>query len=535
MKILDIIEKRANCALGGMIKDEMLVEASKSREVIVPIILTENELTRYHGENKEYVIALRENNRLKGMFDLGVVLPSTNVNLILYVFTKDRVDCFTVGEFHGSVIKRRIKSDHKFDWNTIYTDEFYSYLHKIEEWIDSGNIVSDEYAKFNTLNNDMFEDVFAPKRYSENVYRVKSALEKERTIALSEVADIIRPRPDSDRDKRSMHLTASEWRYPIDYSKLREGVLTNTPVQKNDILFMNFDQIYLVDEEPQQEIHISPNFYIIRPKSISPQYLLMYLQSETAKIIMQSLSMGNVLSRIRMADMLNIPVIMPSLSEMEYIQTFRLKYYKPKDIADYSRANRLMAYMLRLQGKEKSTEKNDKPSDSVENILEEEWSQNIRVCKTEVMQEFLESDINELNTCFRGKAYKATLILAGSILEAILIDWLTEIKGTNFFDEPYIIRKEQWDKRNNCVKRDRYGNIMYYNKEAGLADYIDEIKELARPAWMKSREAHEIRKKRNLVHAKLCMNDSTEINEQTCREVIQYLKEVIETRGIRQK
>ncbi len=535
MRIVELIEQRFTSAFGGNTKDELLVRAARSNDKNVAVILTENMLSKYHGENKEYVIALRENNRLKGMFDLGVVLPNTSVNLILYIFTKERTDCFTVGEFHGSVIKRRIKRDQEFDWDTLYTDDYYKYLHKIEEWIGSSVVESDEYAKFNTISNELFEDVFAPKRYSENVYRVKSALEKEQTVALSEVADIIRPRPDCDRDKRSMHLTVSEWRYPIDYSKLREGVLTNTPVQKNDILFMNFEQIFLVDEEPQQEIHISPNFYIIRPKNISPQYLLMYLQSETAKIIMQSLSMGNVLSKIGMADMLNIPVIMPSLSEMEYIQTFRLKYYKPKDIADYSRANKLMAYMLRLQGGEKATEKSDKSSDSVENILEEEWSQNIRVCKTEVMQEFLESDINELNTCFRGKAYKATLILAGSILEAILIDWLTEIKGTNYFDEPYIIRKEQWDKRNNCVKRDRYGKIMYYNKEAGLADYIDEIKELARPVWMKSHEAHEIRKKRNLVHAKLCMSDSTEINEQTCREVIQYLKEVIETRGIRQE
>ena len=162
-------------------------------------------------------------------------------------------------------------------------------------------------------------------------------------------------------------------------------------------------------------------------------------------------------------------------------------------------------------------------TDSLEDILEEEWTQNIRVCKTEVMKEFLDSDIRELNTCFRGKAYKATLILAGSILEAVLIDWLSEIKGIDYFNAPYIIRRERID---------REGNITYYEKEAVLADYIDEIKELARPRWMKSEEAHVIRKKRNLVHAKLCMRDTNEINEETCREVIQYLKEVIETRGI---
>lgn len=533
MDIFKIIEKRFSCAFGGNIRDEVLVEASKSKERNIGLILTENELTKYYGENKEYIIALRENNRLKGMFDLGVILPNTSVNLILYVFTKDRPDSFVVGEYHGTVQKRRIKSDQPFDWKTIYTEDYYEYLHKIEQWVVSGDIGNSEYARFNTVKNELFEEVFAPKRYSENVYRVKTALKSEKTVRLSDVADIIRPRPDADREKRAMHLTVSEWRYPIDYSKLREGVLTNTPLQKNDILFMNFDQTYLLDVEPEQELHISPNFYVIRPKGILPQYLLMYLQSDTAKIIMQSLSMGSVLSRIRMADMQNIPIIMPTLSDMEYIQTFRLKYYKPKDIADYSRTSRLMAYMLKLQGHQaKTTEA--KAIESVENILGEEWAQNIHVCKTEVMQEFLESDINELNVCFRGKAYKATLILAGSILEAVLIDWLTEIKGINYFDEPYIIQKEQWDRRNNCVRRDRNGNIMYYNKEAGLADYIDEIKELARPAWMKSHEAHEIRKKRNLVHAKLCMNDTTEINEQTCREVIQYLKEVIETRGIQQ-
>ena len=81
--------------------------------------------------------------------------------------------------------------------------------------------------------------------------------------------------------------------------------------------------------------------------------------------------------------------------------------------------------------------------------------------------------------------------------------------------------------------RDRNGNILYYDKEAGLSDYINEIKVLAKPKWMKADEAHQIREKRNLVHAKLCMSESKGINEDTCREVILYLKEVIETRGIK--
>ena len=46
-------------------------------------------------------------------------------------------------------------------------------------------------------------------------------------------------------------------------------------------------------------------------------------------------------------------------------------------------------------------------------------------------------------------------------------------------------------------------------------------------------KAHEIRKKRNLVHAKLCLK-SDEINEAVCREVIGYLEDVIKTRGVEQ-
>lgn len=43
-------------------------------------------------------------------------------------------------------------------------------------------------------------------------------------------------------------------------------------------------------------------------------------------------------------------------------------------------------------------------------------------------------------------------------------------------------------------------------------------------------EAHKIRDKRNLVHAKLCLKKSAEINEETCNEVITYLKKIIESR-----
>jgi len=107
-----------------------------------------------------------------------------------------------------------------------------------------------------------------------------------------------------------------------------------------------------------------------------------------------------------------------------------------------------------------------------------------------------------------------SLILAGSILEAVLIDWLSEIKGVDFFKKTYMVKDDKGK-----------------DKPADLNDYINEIKYIERPHWMEeANKAHAIRKKRNLVHAKLCMK-SNEINEEVCREVIGYLKDVLKTRG----
>ena len=118
-------------------------------------------------------------------------------------------------------------------------------------------------------------------------------------------------------------------------------------------------------------------------------------------------------------------------------------------------------------------------------------------------------------------------------MEAFLIDWLSEIqtelqkKKVNYFEEQF--RKPEWDKENNCYKKDKDGNIIYRN--ANLADYINEIKKIKKPEWMQeAKDAHEIREMRNLVHPKCCLNEETEINDDMCRKTIGYLRNIIKSR-----
>ena len=68
-------------------------------------------------------------------------------------------------------------------------------------------------------------------------------------------------------------------------------------------------------------------------------------------------------------------------------------------------------------------------------------------------------------------------------------------------------------------------------RKANLIDYIDSIKEIERPRWLnEANMAHTIRKKRNLVHAKLGIY-SDEVNEETCRMIIEYLRTIITKRS----
>ena len=100
--------------------------------------------------------------------------------------------------------------------------------------------------------------------------------------------------------------------------------------------------------------------------------------------------------------------------------------------------------------------------------------------------------------------------------EEPLIDWLSEIDHVNYFEQQYYVR----DRRTG------------HDKRADLFDYINEIKYIEQPRWAKEADmAHKIRKKRNLVHAQLCISEGV-VGEQSARMVIEYLEQVLKTRGV---
>ncbi len=182
--------------------------------------------------------------------------------------------------------------------------------------------------------------------------------------------------------------------------------------------------------------------------------------------------------------------------------------YRPKN-DQYAQLKRLKIYYKEVQKVGYKTDSLKPLFDQLYDILEK---------RNKKVRDVIIEDLKELDSCFASGAYKATLILAGSILEAILLDWLSENDGKDYFQVPYKVP---------VTKND--GSTVWVVKEE-LSTYIEKIDDIEKPYWMQKDNAHAIRKKRNLVHAKLCLKDEVGVNEETCNEVIKYLKEIVETR-----
>lgn len=128
-------------------------------------------------------------------------------------------------------------------------------------------------------------------------------------------------------------------------------------------------------------------------------------------------------------------------------------------------------------------------------------------------KESIEKYLAEIHNDIKAGSFYSATILMGSVLEAFLIDWLSEIDDKDYFSEDYMIMDKNYK----------------HARRADLKDYIDAIQK-KRPDWITgAKKATEIRKKRNLVHAKLYIAEG-EISQDICYEMLQNLEAIINNR-----
>lgn len=329
-------------------------------------------------------------------------------------------------------------------------------------------------------------------RNQETKEYIRKMIPSENLLPLDSVSEMLVSRPTGRSGKNF-----SVYEYPLDYEKLKEGRETTVQLHKYDIIMRGCmpKKLYMVDEEPRVPIYASPSDAVIRPLDrIQPEYLYLFLKSKTGQEVMAYFAeTASCQPRLKRSDFHNLYIAEPTLSEQEYRTTFEIENHYS---LSYEKYNELIG---RFQNANQ---------DGISAVFNEECFKEILKNKETAFVQLIRTDIAELNACYNAKAYKATLIIAGSILEAVLLDWLSEIDGKNYFEKEYKSRKEDT-----------------------LLNYINSIKALKAPKWLAEADmAHKIRIKRNLVHAKLGI-ESDAVNEETCKMVIEYLEQVIRTRA----
>lgn len=402
-----------------------------------------------------------------------------------------------------------------------YTNSFDEYCKAINMWMNwEGSIpkgVPHKY-DFNVIDiSDFNPRIPSVKYYRKDNEDLRKLLNSTDIVCLRDVADVKTSMPiiDGPLEKVKLLNTQNRPKYPLDPDRDTQiYIKTSVLLQKGDIISCNRGKdYYLMTTEPPFDLYAFGT--VIRPKHILPEYLYLYLTSNAAKRIQDEfvVSVGSGSTNfydtsfeeyMQSGEMAGFPVVKPRRSEKYYREEF-LKIIDPDH-------NHYPSFV-------------DMTLVSMEDVLDEELIKKICFNNAAVVRKQVLEDLEEVNACFNSKAYKATLILCGSILEAVLIDWLSEIDGVDYFTKEYQVTKTVWDKKRNCEKVIR--------KEGKLSDYISRIKEIKKPEWMQESEAAEkIRNKRNLVHAKLCLKSKENIDETLCKEVIQYLEIVLKSRGI---
>lgn len=466
----------------------------------------------------ERILSLLERKyHITAAFNIGKIFLNTSIPFYLVELSKQPAKGLKTGIYKGRTYNRSEKTQNRDTLTPpmAYQPEWQEYIHSAFRWMSGNEIPADrEDAEFSYVRPEqLLEGSLYPEDYTTEKIELREILAREHTYPLDSVADILVPR-ETQFGECCRILSVRDLEYPISMENLSIGKPTTVVLQKGDIVvprIKSSKNAFLFNIESPNPIFASHNLFVIRCNSILPEYLYFYLSTDVALAVLDAACTGTILKTISEKQLKNLPIAKPNQGAKGYIAAFNaianptVRHYD-KVLPDYyaDKINRI--------------EQHSQKADTLEDIINVEKTKQLRMYNKEQLSEFLTKDVEELNICYRNKAYKATLILAGSILEAVLIDWLSEIDQCDYFAEDY----------------------MVYNKKTGqqvkgtLFDYIDAIKKIKQPNWsVQADRAHEIREKRNYVHAKLCLNESEIINDNLCKKVVSYLKDILRTRGIK--
>lgn len=444
---------------------------------------------------------------LNGIFDVGKLFhPGTGIKFYLYAFTENKPSKIWFGEFSDQKVHALRKSDyfgdihaHSFYEQREVSGAFSNYLSSIALAL-SGNketdYTSDDYRMFARAATDFDSQRLGIDYYKPELIEAEAKIAHEKTARLGEMAEIIYPRGRIETEMPVYTIKLADAAYPFNRDSLqlvREGAAT-APLQQGDIVTNSFLNSAYLNMSDRNDLVAANTQIIIRVTSqkISREYLVVYLNSEKMRTYFDRRSKG-FMPRLSRKDLADFPAVLPSLEE----QSREISENYLKSLTGMADSKVRMQNINKVLFSQKPSYHNPLQSELVE-----EMRQSLQPIKNVLVKRLFDLDLDEVRKCYNAGAYKGCLVMCGSILEALVLDWLSEIEGKDYFDP---------------------------TMHTQLKQMINTLKNTAILTAQEAQSAHDIRNFRNLIHPQKSI-DSMPISKQLCKDVIDDLKPIVRKR-----
>lgn len=488
-----IIEKREKYEIMLAGKDLLVKAIVEKKYKYDWALLLISDLQRYRDEilEEQYI-------------DVIVQIPSpfreTSVNFYLIHFNKNKPSKFMTGIFNESVCYRRryYCNSKKINLQGEYTEDFLNLIENLNYFLEDKKVKRED---LNICEFDEFnKEILTPWYYTKQAVSARKSLENSDYKLLSEYADVLEKQ--EYKDIVVKYMNSQDMKYPFEYNKLKkEKIQRALKLRKGDIVCLligDNPKFYLYNEEYDDVYVKLGNYCVLRTKDKKyTSYLVNYLNDEKARIYFSFMKKGVCIQYLSKNDLKNLKVIVPN-DRMVSLADEVQNYLMNRKTISQSKINEII--------RKSSSIKYEKEN---QRIIGNDIIGALASIKIEELKKIIIKDMEETELCLEVGAYKAVIILCGSILESVLLDWLSEYENTS-----NIL---------NVGKNEK-------GRDLELKKIIDKLKEKVKPRWYEYKKANYIRRKRNMVHPKEYIKNNKVFNYDECREIIDNLKDVIESR-----
>jgi hypothetical protein len=504
----ELYEKRTKYPLGSSadnrndetyINDEIKRQDSTSCKFLV---LPAHYFERINSRKTKETI--EKNNHLVGVFDIGQIFePLTGVKFYLYAFSSAEPRMVWFGELLNNCKpfdKRARDLEHNHGMFPEYAEpegHFIEYLSSIDLAVSDNkkdDYIANSYRMFG-VDLTKVGDRTNVEYYRPEYIELEAKYAHEETVRLGDIAEIIHPSETNPENEMLYTIKLASANYPLRPDALIEARASArvSRVKKGDIVTNKFLNSAYLNLTNRQDLAIANTQIIIRlhDKRFDKAYLTTYLNSERMKVYFERRKHGVTIPMISKQDLADFDIVVPTAKTNLAAKSALSSLGEFATVGERIKAiDQLLFQRNPLL---------DKP---LQNELLAELYGQLRTTKNIQVRELFELDLHEIEKCYKAGAYKASLVLCGSLLEALVLDWLSEVEQHDYFKDTDI---------------------------TNLESLINKLRSAERLSQHEAHLAHDIRKKRNLIHPKNYIINSP-LEKSVCESVMQSLKPLIRRR-----